>query len=117
MNEVQDIKKKRNRTNDYVKTFRCGAVAANIFRRQAPGGFEYLDFGLSRAWKSSNGKEGYSQNFFPGNCEPLHMVIDQACHYIGQQSGPADEIDETLLTQRDGGGNNGVGPVSSDTSE
>ena len=54
MNEVPETTKKQKKTNQYVKTFRCGAVATNIFRRQAPGGFEYLDFGVSRSWKSSS---------------------------------------------------------------
>ena len=82
MSEVNENKKKTKHTNNYVKTFRSGAVAANVFSRQAPGGFEYLDFSLSRAWKTAGGKEGYSQNFFAGNEEALHTVIEQASDFI-----------------------------------
>ena len=85
MSETNGDKSKK-KTNKYVKTFRNGAVAANVFSRQAPGGFEYLDFGLSRAWKTTNGKEGYSQSFFAKNQEALHEVIDQACHFIQQHA-------------------------------
>ena len=99
MNDVNETKKKGKKTNGYVKTFRLGAVAANVFRRQAPGGFKYLDFGLSRAWKSAGGKEGYSQNFFGSNAEALHAVIDQACHFIRQESGGVEEPKEGLFPE------------------
>ena len=39
-----------------VKVIRRGAVAASIWRRQTPTGFEYLDFSLSRSWKLKSGK-------------------------------------------------------------
>jgi hypothetical protein len=94
MSEPNETKKTVKKTNNYVKTFRCGAVAANIFVRQAPGGFEYLDFSLSRAWKTANGKEGYSQNFFAKSREPLHAVIDQACLFIQEQAAARGEGDE-----------------------
>lgn len=91
MSETNGDKSKK-KTSKYVKTFRNGAVAANVFARQAPGGFDYLDFGLSRAWKTPNGKEGYSQNFFAKNQEALHEVIDQACYLIQQHAvAPADD--------------------------
>ena len=85
MSERKETKNKTKNADDYVKTFRCGAVAANVFSRQAPGGFEYLVFNLSRAWKTSNSKEGYSQNFFANNDEALHAVIDRACDFIYSQ--------------------------------
>ena len=66
-----------------VETIREGAVAASIWKRQTPTGFEYLDFSLSRSWKMKNGeKEGYSQNFFEKNEEALQQVIAKACAYI-----------------------------------
>ena len=77
--------KKNAKSSNYVRTFRSGAVAANVFSRQAPGGFEYLVFSLSRSWKTSNSKEGYSQSFFANNDEALHAVIDQACDFIDSQ--------------------------------
>ena len=81
--------KKKPASPTYVKTFRRGAVAANIFRRQAAGsGFEYLDFELSRAWKSqASGKEGYSRTFFEKHADQLKEVIDDAVDYIISQCG------------------------------
>ena len=75
-------KKKSDHTSNYVKTFRQGSIAANVFQRTAPGGFEYLDFNLSRAWKTSGGKEGYSQQYFSRNRQALQVVVDEACDYI-----------------------------------
>jgi hypothetical protein len=75
-------KKKAKTNNNYVRTFREGAVAANVFQRTAPGGFEYLDFSISRAWKTQNGKEGYSANFFDNNRDAIHNVVNQACEFI-----------------------------------
>ena len=78
--------KKKTKTaarDNYIETKRDGAIGANIFRRQAPGGFQYYDFNLSRAWKASaSGKEGYSQNYFANNREALHKAIDDACDRI-----------------------------------
>ena len=90
MSEINGSKSKKKDTSKYVKTFRNGAIAANVFARLAPGGFEYLDFGLSRAWKTSNGKDGYSQNFFAKNQDALHEVIDQACYFIQQHAVASD---------------------------
>lgn len=85
MTETNAVKKSRpanQSSNSYVKTFRQGAVAANVFCRTAPGGLEYLDFSLSRAWKTNADKEGYSQRFFAKNREAMKTVIDNACDYI-----------------------------------
>ncbi len=68
------------------KTIRRGAVAASIWKRQAPSGFEYFDFSLSRAWKAkSSGREGYSLNFFSDNEEQLGSVIKEAADWIAEQ--------------------------------
>jgi hypothetical protein len=75
-------KEETEKPQTYVRTCREGAVAANIFRRTAASGLEYLDFSLSRAWKTPNGEEGYSQNFFSKNREAIHVVVDQACEFI-----------------------------------
>ena len=82
MKEEKTQTKKPSKTNTYVRTFREGAVAANVFQRTAPGGFEYLDFSISRAWTTPGGKEGYSQNFFSRNREAIQAVVDQACEFI-----------------------------------
>ena len=84
-----DKKKITERQQKYVRTFRDGAVAANVFERTAPGGFEYLDFSVSRAWKTAGGKEGYSSNFFEKNRSALHNVIDEACDFIAENGAAA----------------------------
>jgi hypothetical protein len=69
-----------------VKTIRQGAIAASIWKRQAPSGFEYFDFSLSRSWKTKNtGKEGYSNNFFSDNGEQLAEVIKETAEWIAAQ--------------------------------
>ena len=89
---------------NYVKTFRHGAIAANVFQRVAAGGFEYLDFSLSRAWKTSTKKEGYSQQFFAKNRNALHAAIDEACDFIEKDheklnEEPAEQVEtESLAT-------------------
>jgi len=93
MSETTSEKKVRE-LSKHVKTCRLGAVAANIFVRQAPGGFEYLVLCLSRSWKTSGGKEGYSQNFFAKNREALHTVIDEACDFIDEETRGADSAEK-----------------------
>ena len=67
-------------------TIRRGAVAASIWKRQAPSGFEYFDFSLSRAWKAkSSGRDGYSPNFFYDNGEQLGEVIKEASIWIAER--------------------------------
>lgn len=69
-----------------TKTVRRGAIAASIWKRQAPSGFEYYDFSLSRSWKSkSSGKEGYSPNFFIENEEAISAVVRDAASWIASQ--------------------------------
>jgi hypothetical protein len=81
---MSDTKKKPN--TKPVKTVRHGAVAASIWRRQAPSGFEYFDFSLSRSWKTqSTGREGYSPNFFASNLDDLQATIGEAASWIASQ--------------------------------
>jgi hypothetical protein len=102
----ENKKKAKTATSDnYIETKRDGAIGANIFRRQAPGGFQYYDFNLSRAWKaSSSNKEGYSQNYFANNREALHKAIDEACDRIqelesaGQETQP--ESSQTIKAKQ-----------------
>jgi hypothetical protein len=103
MSETNGNKKNAKQTRNYVKTFRDGAVAANVFARRAPGGFEYLDFSLSRAWKTSNDKEGYSQSFFANNCEALHVVIDQACEFVDQHNAAGCDAEESTTVEAPNG--------------
>jgi hypothetical protein len=87
--ETKDIK---NRTKDQggkletttpVHVVRRGAIAASIWRRQAPSGFPYYDFSLSRSWKSlSTSKTGYSKNFFADHEQELVEVIRETCAWI-----------------------------------
>ena len=78
-----------------VKTCRHGAVAASIWKRQAPSGFEYFDFSLSRSWKAkSSGKEGYSPNFFVTNEDDLSAVVKEASTWIASQQASMQAIKE-----------------------
>ena len=73
-------------SNQQPVTIREGAVAASIWRRQSSAGIEYLEFSLSRSWKSKSGdKEGYSHNFFAANEEAIVKVIKKACTHIRSQ--------------------------------
>ena len=66
-----------------VHVVRWGAIAASIWRRQAPSGFPYYDFSLSRSWKSlSTNKTGYSKNFFADHEQELMEVIRETCAWI-----------------------------------
>ncbi len=67
-------------------TIRRGAVAASIWKRQAPSGFEYLDFWVSRAWKAkSSGRDGYSMNFSSDNEGAIGEVIHEASIWIAEK--------------------------------
>lgn len=78
-----------------VKTIRNGAIAANIWKRQTPTGFEYLDFSLSRSWKLKDGqREGYSSSYFEQNRDALIDVITRAADFIRTQSPETLPIDE-----------------------
>ena len=91
MTEGTSTKKKRE-TQKPLKTFRVGAIAASVWQRQTPTGFEYLDFSLSRSWKLKSGeKEGYSTSFFHNNQEALVEVIQQAAAFILENTVPKNE--------------------------
>lgn len=69
-----------------VKTFRHGAISASIWKRERPDGSEYLDFSLTRSWRSQDGgKYGYSSNFFASNEAELSTVVQDACQWIAKQ--------------------------------
>lgn len=79
-----------------IETFREGAVAAHVWQRQTPTGFEYLEFSLSRSWKLKSGeKEGYSNHFFEQNQAALVTVIAQAANYIRLHSQTQDALEHT----------------------
>jgi hypothetical protein len=90
MVDHMSTKSKHNETQDKqrpVETFREGAIAAHVWKRQTSTGFEYLEFSLSRSWKLKSGeKEGYSSNFFEQNQDALISVIKQASDYIRERS-------------------------------
>jgi hypothetical protein len=100
---MSDTKKKPN--TKPVKTVRHGAVAASIWRRQAPSGFEYFDFSLSRSWKTqSTGREGYSPNFFASNLDDLQATIDEAASWIAsQQASMNAEMEENHVNATNNG--------------
>ncbi len=77
-----------------LRTFREGAVAAHVWKRQTSTGFPYLEFSLSRSWRLKDGKrEGYSTNFFEHNEEALMLVSKQATDFIRRFS-PDEEHPE-----------------------
>lgn len=89
----ESTSKKKRETQKPLKTFRVGAIAASVWNRQTPTGFEYLDFSLSRSWKLKSGeKEGYSTSFFHNNEEALIEVIEQATAFIVENTVPASEM-------------------------
>ncbi|MDZ4852072.1 MAG: hypothetical protein SGI77_22520 [Pirellulaceae bacterium] len=90
---------KKTTTTKPIKMVRHGAVAASIWKRQSPSGFEYYDFSLSRSWKAkSSGKEGYSPNFFITNEEDLSAVVKEAATWIAvQQVGLLASNEESFL--------------------
>ncbi len=58
-----------------VATVRDGAIGANIFCSQSSDGYQYHYFLLSRSWKSTaQGREGYSDRYFPRNAEAIGRV-------------------------------------------
>lgn len=93
MNEQTTTKPKKNstegETTDPVHVVRKGAIAASIWQRMSPSGFSYHDFSLSRSWKASTGKAGYSKSFFETNATDLIEVIQQASAWIAAQK-PAE---------------------------
>ena len=79
-----------------VHVIREGAVAASIWRRQSPSGYAYLDFSISRSWKTqATGKTGYSANYFARNRDELIRVIEGAAQWIEANAG--QKADETPL--------------------
>lgn len=84
---MTDKPKEADERRQPMKTIRNGAIAANIWRRQTPTGYGYLDFSLSRSWKLASGeKEGYSSSFFEQNEAALLDVITRAADYIRTHS-------------------------------
>lgn len=82
---MNDDSKKQNAEKP-TKTVRHGAIAANIWKRMAPNGFEYYDFSLSRSWKSkSSQKEGYSTSFFANNEAEITAAVRDAASWIASQ--------------------------------
>jgi hypothetical protein len=93
MNESKEPKENRKKTaseseesQQPVKVVRRGAIAASVWKRQAPSGYPYYDFSLSRSWKSlSTNKTGYSKNFFADHAKELAEVIQETSTWIESQ--------------------------------
>ena len=91
-------KSKTKKESSYVYTIRSKvdpAIAANIFRRATQDGHTYLDYELSRAWKTEK-REGYSNRFYVRNCEGLIEVIQRATEWIEQNPQAADSEGEYM---------------------
>jgi len=92
MNEPKEPKEKKKSADaaeeslQPVKVVRRGAIAASVWRRQAPSGYPYYDFSLSRSWKSlSTDKMGYSKKFFADHVKQLEEVIQETAAWIDAQ--------------------------------
>lgn len=86
-------KTKSKKESNYVHTIRSEtdpAIAANVFRRVTPDGHAYLDYELSRAWKSGK-REGYSSRFYNRNRDGLVEVIARVTEWMEQNPHAADE--------------------------
>ncbi len=68
-------KTKKTPKKQPTATVREGAIGANIFCSQSPDGYQYHYFLMSRSWKSTaQGREGYSDRYFPRNAEGIGRV-------------------------------------------
>ncbi len=85
----QPSKKKESNCVHTIRSKVDPAIAANIFRRATQDGHTYLDYELSRAWKTEK-REGYSNRFYVRNCEGLTEVIQRATEWIEQNPQAAD---------------------------
>lgn len=95
-------KSSENKESHYVVTLRseiCPAIAANIFRRPAPNGQTYLDYEISRAWKSGN-RQGYSSRFYAQNREGIKEVADLASDWIERNPQADDGLSEDSANGR-----------------
>ena len=95
MPKPSDKKKESN----YVTTVRsetCPAIAANIFRRSTQDGHTYLDYEISRSWKSAN-REGYSSRFYARNRDGIKEVAEMASDWIERNPQAADGLPERSL--------------------
>ena len=91
--ETQTKKTPKKPTMQPEKTFREGAIAASIWRRQAPSGYVYFDYSISRSWKAqTTDKKGYSSNFFVSNEAALIQVVGEATRWIAAASAEDPEI-------------------------
>ena len=63
-----------------------------MFCRTAPGGLEYLDFSLSRSWKTNTDKEGYSQRFFAKNRDAMKLAPSAGAPAAGSIDLHLDDI-------------------------
>ncbi len=92
----------KKRESNYVTTVRseaCPAIAANIFRRTSQDGHTYLDYEISRSWKTAS-REGYSTRFYARNRDGIKEVADLASDWIEQNPQAADGLPERSLNGR-----------------
>ncbi len=75
---------------------RRGEISATIFVRQAPTGYLYRTYSLSRCWQSvANGRPQQGSSFFDGNEDDLVATIKAASDHIrAKNNGLADQDTE-----------------------
>jgi hypothetical protein len=86
MNNKPEQKSKKKLAETPVHTIREGDVAASIWRRMSPAGYEYCDFSLGRSWKSlSTDSTGSSKNFFAKHHDEIVKVVAEATRWIAER--------------------------------
>lgn len=73
-----------NETKKPVQTFREGAIAVSVWKREGKNGAFY-EFTLSRSYKKSEEEAGYTQSFREDNEQALVKVIGEAAAFIRTQ--------------------------------
>ena len=88
---------KQKKSGTLVHTVRRGAIAANIWERQTQTGYPYYDFSLSRSWKKSEDKHGYSSNFHPQNVQALIHCIEGATKWILDKAAKSNQPEDVAF--------------------
>lgn len=83
MNNKHETKHKKKTVETPVHTIHEGDIAASIWRRMSPAGYEYFDYSLHRSWKSlSTANTVSSKNFFAKNQTEIIKVVSEATCWI-----------------------------------
>lgn len=101
MEKKENKQSKEKKGGKLVHTVRLGAIAANIWERQTQTGFPYYDYSLSRSWKKSEDKHGYSSNFHPQNVEALIHCVEGATKWILDKTADNSQPEDVAFPEQD----------------